>query len=87
MSAGLSRAEIGRRLRAARRSVGLTQAAVAAHMGWSRPTVSAIEAGQRAVRSEELFALANLYVEPVHQLLRPLTAEAATNRTVAIGGG
>ncbi len=50
----LSTQELARRIRSARESAGLTQAAVAEALGVSRPTVGEIEAGRRTVSSIEL---------------------------------
>ena len=50
--------ELGRRLRVARESCGLTQDGVARHLGVSRPTVAQMELGNRAVTSLELDKLA-----------------------------
>jgi Zn-dependent peptidase ImmA (M78 family)/DNA-binding XRE family transcriptional regulator len=50
--------ELGRRLRVARESCGLTQDDVARHLGVSRPTVAQMELGNRAVTSLELDKLA-----------------------------
>ena len=50
--------ELGRRLRVARESCGLTQEDVAKHLGVSRPTVAQMELGNRAVTSLELDKLA-----------------------------
>lgn len=54
-------ATIGQRLRWARQQAGLSQARVAAKLGWHRPTISQIEAGQRSVKTEEVTAFAELY--------------------------
>lgn len=52
---------IGKRLRWSRQQAGLTQAQVADEFDWHRPTVSQIEADQRAVKSEEVHVFAELY--------------------------
>jgi Zn-dependent peptidase ImmA (M78 family)/transcriptional regulator with XRE-family HTH domain len=67
------------RLRAARDSVGLTQAQVAAELGVSRPLLIAIEKGTREPSPTELVRLAEIYRKPVSELLRP------TPPPVAIG--
>lgn len=64
-----TRPEIAERLRAVRESLGFTQAEVAKALGVHRPTISEIEAGRRAVTSEELYRLAKLYAVSVGQLL------------------
>ncbi|MBX3392745.1 MAG: helix-turn-helix transcriptional regulator [Phycisphaeraceae bacterium] len=57
----IQREGIAKRLRAAREQAGLSQGQVAKLMGWHRPTVSQIEAGQRRVSAEELPVLARHY--------------------------
>ena len=52
---------IGKRLRWSRQQAGLTQSHVANEFGWHRPTVSQIEADQRAVKSDEVETFASLY--------------------------
>lgn len=52
---------IARRLRESRERTGLTQQQVADWLGIRRPGVAEIEAGNRAVKSEELARLATLY--------------------------
>ncbi len=52
--------ELGRRIRSARQAAGLTQSAVAAALGTSRPAVSQMESGSRGVSSLELRQLAGL---------------------------
>lgn len=65
----LTRKQIADRLRKARESLGFTQAEVADALGVHRPTISEIEAGRRAVSSEEVHRLCALYATPVSQLL------------------
>jgi len=60
-----------KRLRNARRDRGLTQEAVADHLGLARTSLVALEKGERGVRPEELVAMARLYQRPVDELLRP----------------
>jgi transcriptional regulator with XRE-family HTH domain len=48
-------------LAASRRDADLTQVQVADEMGWTRNTVTKIEAGTRAVAAEELVELSRLY--------------------------
>ena len=67
---GLDPVELGRRLRIARESAGLTQAHAAAGINVARTTLVAIEKGQRAVRKSELLPLAKLYETSVNALLR-----------------
>jgi Zn-dependent peptidase ImmA (M78 family)/DNA-binding XRE family transcriptional regulator len=53
--------ELGRRLRRAREARGMTQEAVARHLGVSRSTVAQMELGNRAVTGIELSRLAHLF--------------------------
>ncbi len=53
--------EIGERLRWAREQAGLSQGQVARFLGMHRPTISQIEAGQRALRADEVGQFAELY--------------------------
>ena len=64
-----TREAIASRLREARKRLRLTQADVAAALGVHRPTISEMEAGRRAVTSEELYQLSQIYAVPVHLLL------------------
>jgi transcriptional regulator with XRE-family HTH domain len=57
--------DIGRRLREARESLGLSQSAVARAVGIPRPSVSELEAGRRRVAVTELAQMAQLYRRPV----------------------
>lgn len=52
---------VGERLRLARKNAGLLQEAAAQHLGVARPTLVAIENGQRSIRHSELRDLAALY--------------------------
>jgi len=60
-----------KRLRNARRDRGMTQETVAAQLGLARTSLVALEKGERAVRPEELVAMARLYGRSVDDLLRP----------------
>jgi Zn-dependent peptidase ImmA (M78 family) len=60
---------IGARLQAARRSLGLTQGDVGQKMDMVTSTVSAIEAGKRAVTGAELYSFAQIYARPVSYFL------------------
>ncbi|MCO6438139.1 MAG: ImmA/IrrE family metallo-endopeptidase [Phycisphaerae bacterium] len=62
---------LGKRLLLARKRRGLTQDAVAQELGLSRPTIIAVEKGQRVPTSEELVKLAKLYGRSVHEFVRP----------------
>lgn len=52
---------LGQRLRWAREQAGLSQGQIARMLGYHRPTISQIEAGQRVVRPDELARFAELY--------------------------
>ncbi len=67
--AGSPRA-VGQRLVEARKLRGITQEVAAEHLGLSRPTLIAIEKGERAVKPAELVKLAALYGRPVHWFAR-----------------
>lgn len=62
--------DVGRRLRIARETAGMTQSDAAANINVARTTLVAIEKGQRAVRTAELLPLARLYGTSVNSLLR-----------------
>lgn len=61
--------EIGERLRVARSAARLNQEDVAKAISVSRPTIIAIEKGQRKVKIDELDQLAELYSVPLNRLL------------------
>src|ERR1700730_289854 len=61
--------EIGERLRVARSGARLNQEDVAKAISVSRPTIIAIEKGQRKVKIDELDQLAELYRVPLNRLL------------------
>src|SRR5690348_10196856 len=65
-----SPAEIGERLRTARDTAKLTQAAAATAAGMARTTLVAVEQGQRKLRMDELLRLARLYGTSVNALFR-----------------
>lgn len=60
---------IGIRLKEARNNVGMYQEDAARSMEMSRPTLSAIEAGERAVTAEEIKDFAGLYHVTTNWLL------------------
>ena len=70
MSEDLTAAEIGDRLRVARESAKVTQAAAAEALQVARTTVVAIEQCQRRPRLDELHKFAALYAVSVNSLLR-----------------
>ena len=67
---GLDPVEVGRRLRIARESAGMTQAHAAASIDVARTTLVAMEKGHRTARTAELLPLARLYDTSVNALLR-----------------
>lgn len=67
----LTQEELGRRLRAAREALGMTQEQIALHLQLSRPTIAQIEAGNRAVSSLELDRLAALFGRDIREFLAP----------------
>jgi transcriptional regulator with XRE-family HTH domain len=79
-------AEVGRRLRSARETLGLTQEDVAAALDLQRTSVIAMEAGKRNVTALELRRLARLYRRDVAWLLgegdEVLDTDAAENRAL-----
>src|SRR5579883_2816061 len=83
----VTQAELGRRLKLARETSGLTQQQVAASLNVPRPGIAQIESGNRAVSSLELEQMCRLYrrhmadffaqafeEDPTHVLLRALEA-------------
>ena len=65
----ITQQELGRRLKAAREAIGLTQDDVAARLDLSRSAVAQMELGNRAVSSLELDRLAHLYGRDIRELL------------------
>lgn len=62
---------LGRELQHARKRQGLTQEQAAAEIGVSRPTMVAIEKGERRIRAGELIKLARAYGRTVNDFVRP----------------
>jgi transcriptional regulator with XRE-family HTH domain len=60
---------LGARLQDARKVAGLTQQAVADHMGMTRTTIVAIEKGERRVTLDELLSLARLFSRQVSEFV------------------
>ena len=60
---------LGRRLQEARKARGLTQQEVADSLGFARTTVTALEKGERRIRSSELIQMARLYGRPVGDIV------------------
>lgn len=60
---------LGKRLRRARRKVGVTQLELAEHMGLSRTSIANIEAGRQRVFLHQLVAGARALAVPYRELL------------------
>ncbi len=73
---------VGRRLRAARETLGLTQDDVAGALGVQRTSVIAMEAGRRNVTALELRRLARLYRRSVQWLLGEEEETAAVDQAL-----
>jgi Zn-dependent peptidase ImmA (M78 family)/transcriptional regulator with XRE-family HTH domain len=90
MRTEVDREELARRLREAREACGLTQEDVARRLGVSRPAVTQIELGNRAVSGLELDRLAHLYGRDLRDFLaaefRPEEALLALFRAGAEAG-
>lgn len=71
----IDKKELGRRLAAARRQVGITQQEVAEAVGLGRTTVVAIEKGERRVKAHELLTFAEIYEREVGDFVRTIPAE------------
>ena len=61
--------DLGRRLRSARESRGLSQQAVAQALGLPRTALTQLESGSRTVSTLELTRMSELYLHPVADLL------------------
>lgn len=66
----ISSQKIGERVAAARKRAGMTQAQLAQRLGVSRPTVIAVEKGERRPSNEEVAKLASSLAVEVNDLLR-----------------
>lgn len=81
---------IGALVRAARKRAGRTQAQLADFLGTSRPTVVAMEKGDRPIRDGELVRVAAFLQVPVGELRVPLSFTAllrsAVDRGIATPG-
>ena len=75
---------IGRRLRAARREVGLSQKEVATILKLPRPTISYIESGLRTVKVEELVKFAQLYHQSVDYFLKGLEVREEIESPISV---
>ncbi len=72
----VSQQELGRRLRVARETCGMTQEVVAQRLRVSRSTVAQMELGNRAVTSLDLDSLATLYGRDIREFLAEEFREA-----------
>ncbi len=66
----ISSQKIGERVAAARKRAGMTQAQLAERLGVSRPTLIAVEKGERRLSNEEIVKLAGSLAVEVNDLLR-----------------
>jgi len=64
---------LGQRLAEARKARGKTQEEAAAFLGYSRPTLIAIEKGDRIPKAAEVLKLAGFYGKTLHDLVRSNT--------------
>ena len=76
----IDQAELGRRLKQARESCGLTQEDTAREMAVARATVAQIELGNRSVSGLELSKFSYLYARDIREFLAPnFSAESLTS--------
>lgn len=80
----ISEAELGRRLKAAREQLDLTQAQVAAELGLSRGALAQIEIGLRAPNSLQLARLAEIYRRELGEFLAEEFDPAGRDALVAL---
>lgn len=71
------------RLKQKRKYLKLSQEFVARQMNLSRPTISAIESGQRKVTAEELDRFSKLYGVPTEELMHGRISDTATTAMFA----
>ncbi|RYD85353.1 MAG: ImmA/IrrE family metallo-endopeptidase [Verrucomicrobiaceae bacterium] len=69
--ATIDQSKVGDRLRLLRTAAGITQERAAEHIGVSRPTLIAVERGERAAKPEELLKFASLYGVSLNNIVRP----------------
>src|SRR5947209_276484 len=69
MTVNIDDRSIGARLQVSRKALGLTQSDVGEKMDMVTSTVSAIEAGKRAVTGAELYSFSQIYGRPVAHFL------------------
>ena len=77
---------IGRALRTARLTAGLSQAEVAAEAGLSREAVSRLECGQRVARMDTLAAVLDVLGYEIAFLPRSLHAQQLRDRARGVDG-
>jgi transcriptional regulator with XRE-family HTH domain len=63
--------KIGRRIRALREKVGMSQEVLAKNMGISRPAVSQIETGERKIAADELQRLSRIFHVSLDEIFDP----------------
>jgi Zn-dependent peptidase ImmA (M78 family)/DNA-binding XRE family transcriptional regulator len=80
----LEKEELGRRLKHARRAVGLTQEDVAGQLGISRGALAQFESGTKAPNSLRLVRLAEIYRRELGDLLAEQFDEAARDPLTAL---
>jgi Zn-dependent peptidase ImmA (M78 family)/DNA-binding XRE family transcriptional regulator len=80
----INETELGRRLKAAREQLGLTQAQAAAQLGLSRAALAQIELGMRAPNSLQLARLAEIYQRELGELLADDFDPAGRDALVAL---
>ena len=61
--------DLSKRIKEARNKAGVNQEAAAQSLGFSRPTLSAIESGKRKATAEDIKAFSALYDVDVRELL------------------
>ena len=75
----IDQAELGRRLKQARESCGLSQDDATQEMGMGRATIAQIELGNRSVSGLELSKFSHLYARDIREFLAPsFSAEGLT---------
>lgn len=83
-AAASSARQIGRRIAAARRAAGLTQAELAQRLDWPRDTLIHYEHGRRALSIERLLAIAHaLTLHPASLLIADERLAALVQRVLS----
>ncbi len=83
----ISSRRLGERILHARKEKGLTQAKVAEHLGASRPTLVAMEKGDRRPSNDELVRLSGILGTSLHDLLREHRVLAEVSPRFRMGPG